>query len=173
MTFLHADAANHGSFNENTLVVRLELGSTRILLMGDAEAGGRNSPAIPPSPSSIEGVLLACCQQAVAADILIAARHGSRTSSRKLFLDAVMASVYVVSSGPMKYQTVVLPDADIIAELTPRGRLFRTDLNDATCGQNAQKIGPDADGKPGGCDNVRLTISSTGTVNAAYWPGSP
>jgi hypothetical protein len=82
-----------------------------------------------------------------------------------------MASTYVVSSGPTKYQTVVLPDSEVIAELTPRGQLFRTDLNDATCRTNAAKIGPDADGQPGGCDNVRILINSGGAVQAAYWRG--
>ena len=54
MTILHEDGGPHPSPNENSLVVRLDLGTTRVLLMGDAEAGGRQSPAVPPSPSSIE-----------------------------------------------------------------------------------------------------------------------
>ena len=41
MTILHADGSKHASFNENSLVVRLDLGARKILLMGDAEAGGR------------------------------------------------------------------------------------------------------------------------------------
>ena len=41
LTFLHADASDRHSFNENSLVAMLELGRSRILLMGDAEAGGR------------------------------------------------------------------------------------------------------------------------------------
>jgi beta-lactamase superfamily II metal-dependent hydrolase len=36
MTILHADAGAHSSPNENSLVVRLDLGTTRVLLMGDA-----------------------------------------------------------------------------------------------------------------------------------------
>jgi beta-lactamase superfamily II metal-dependent hydrolase len=61
MTILHADGAPHSSFNETTLVVRLDLGSTRVLLMGDAEAGGRQAPSVPPSAGSNEQVLLTCC----------------------------------------------------------------------------------------------------------------
>lgn len=169
MTFLHADGSQHASFNENSLVVRLDLGSTRVLLMGDSEAGGRQAPTMTPAPSSIEGALLACCRQALAADILITAHHGSRTSSRQAFLNAVMASTYVVSAGPTKYGSVILPDADIIAELTPRGQVFRTDLNDATCGQHPAKIGADADGRPGGCDNIRIIVPMSGTAQPAYW----
>jgi competence protein ComEC len=170
MTFLHADGAHHSSHNANSLVVRLDLGAIRVLLTGDAEAGGRNSPAVPPSASSVEGLLLTCCRQALAADVLVVAHHGSRTSSRRDFLDAVMASVYVVSSGPTKYGTVVLPDADVIAELESRGRLFQTDLDDAGCAIRPVKIGPGADGKPGGCSNIRITVRSSGAVEADYLP---
>jgi beta-lactamase superfamily II metal-dependent hydrolase len=152
--------------------VRLDLGATRILLVGDAEAGGRKSPTVAPTASSIEGVLLACCQQALASNILIAGHHGSRTSSRQAFLNAVMASTFIVSSGPTKYSTVTLPDADVISELTSRGQVFRTDLNDAACRVNTAKIGPDADGQPGGCYNVRVTIPASGPVQVAYWRGS-
>ena len=168
MTVLYAEGATRPTLNENSLVVRLDLGDTRILLMGDSEAGGRNSPAVNPSPASIEGILLNCCQQALAADILIAAHHGSRTSSRQAFLNAVMASTYVVSSGPTKYQTVVLPDADIIAEYTPRGQVFRTDLDDGACKKNSTKIGPDSDNQPGGCDNVRIVVTPNGSHHAEY-----
>jgi beta-lactamase superfamily II metal-dependent hydrolase len=89
MTFLHADGATHSSFNENSLAVRFDLGTTRILLMGDAEAGGRKDPSVPPSSQSIEGTLLACCAADLAADVVIAGHHGSKTSSRSAFLDAV------------------------------------------------------------------------------------
>jgi hypothetical protein len=66
-----------------------------------------------------------------------------------------------VSSGPTKYRTVTLPDADIISELTPRGQVFRTDRNDVACRSNPSKVGPDNDGEPDGCDNVRIVIPPT------------
>ena len=172
MTFLHADGAMHSSPNQNSLVVRLDLGGTRVLLMGDAEAGGRRNPSVPPRPSSIEGNLLVCCETELAARILVVGHHGSMTSSRNVFLDRVGASVFIVSSGPTRYGSVVLPDQEVITELASRGQVFRTDLNDQTCGQNPAKIGPDADGKAGGCDNVRVTIPSSGQPNVAYWRGS-
>jgi competence protein ComEC len=168
MTVLYADGGNHGSFNENSLVVRLDLGTRRILLMGDAEAGGRQSPSVPPTMSSIEGTLLACCLQGIAADVLIVGHHGSRTSSRTAFLDGVQASTFVVSSGPTKYQTVVLPDGDVIAELGLRGQLFRTDVNDAACRTATTKTGPDADDRPGGCTNIRVSVSSTGISTGIF-----
>lgn len=173
MTFLHADGAQHSSPNENSLAVRLDLGTTRVLFMGDAEAGGRQDPHVPPSLSSIEGVLLACCLAELAADILVVGHHGSKTSSRRAFLDAVGPSTFVVSSGPMRYGTVVLPDQEVIDELLTRGEVFRTDLNDDTCRQNPDKIGPPADGRPGGCDNVQIQVPPVGDIQVEYWPARP
>jgi competence protein ComEC len=171
MTFLHADGGNHGSFNENSLVVRLDLGATRVLLAGDAEAGGRAPPSTPPAPGSIEGVLVTCCASELAAHVLVVGHHGSRTSSRTAFLDAVGASVFVVSSGPFPYGTnqVALPDADVIAELDARGDVFRTDTNDAGCAMNPAKIGPDADGRAGGCQNIRAVFGGTPPVQVSVF----
>lgn len=132
--------------------------------MGDAEAGGRQSPSVPPTSSSIEGTLLACCLQGLAADVLIVGHHGSRTSSRTAFLNGVMASTFVVSSGPTKYQTVVLPDGDVIAELGLRGQLFRTDVNDTACRTATTKTGPDGDQRPGGCTNIRVSVAPNGVT---------
>ncbi|HXJ14386.1 MAG TPA: MBL fold metallo-hydrolase [Candidatus Limnocylindrales bacterium] len=173
MTFLYVDGSAHpDDFNKNSLVVRLDLGGTRVLLMGDAQAGGRQDPSTTPNPDSIEGSLLACCASELPAKILVVGHHGSKTSSRRAFLDAVGASVFIVSAGPTKYGSVVLPDQVVIDELTSRGRVFRTDLNDTTCGSNTAKIGPDADGKAGGCDNVRAVISLSGDLQIDYWRGA-
>jgi len=172
MTVLYADGGPHGSVNANSLVVRLILGDTRVLLMGDAEAGGRADPSVAPTPSSIEGALLACCAAEVAADVLVVGHHGSMTSSRRAFLDAVGATTFVVSSGPTQYGSVTLPDAAVVQELLSRGQLFRTDGDDAACAQNPEKIGPDADGRPGGCDNIRLVIPPTNAVQVTVWHGA-
>jgi hypothetical protein len=169
MTILHADGSPRPSFNDNSVVIRLDLANTKVLLMGDAEAGGRHDPSVTPTSTSVEGALLACCVSDLSADILIAGHHGSETSSRKKFLDAVAASTYIVSAGPTKYGSVVLPDQVVVTELTSRGKVFRTDLNDATCGTNAAKIGPDNDGQPGGCDNVRVTIPAAGSRQVDYF----
>jgi hypothetical protein len=63
----------------------------------------------------------------------------------------------------------VLPDDEIIHELQRRGTVFRTDLDDPACTQAAAKIGPDADGEAGGCDNVKLEIRPGQGVSADYW----
>lgn len=172
MHILHADGSKRSSFNENSLVVRLDLGARRILIMGDAEAGGRKSPAVLPSPNSIEGKLLACCIDQLKADVLVAGHHGSKTSSRTAFLDAVGAKVFVVSAGPTRYASVTLPDAEVITELENRGEVFRTDLDDDQCAASEDKIGADNDGKPGGCSNIVVTLPADGPVTAEYQQAS-
>ncbi len=53
-----------------------------------------------PSSSSIEGKLLNCCKEDLKSDILVVGHHGSKTSSRKLFLDAIGAKMFILSSDP-------------------------------------------------------------------------
>ena len=137
--------------------------------MGDAEAGSRADPNTPPVGHSIEGILLDCCSAQIRSDVLIVGHHGSKTSSRAAFINAVGASRFVVSSGPKEYGSVVLPDQEVINELESRGTVFRTDLNDNTCDNNPAKIGPDNDGKAGGCDNVRILLSTTGELSLSYF----
>ena len=166
MRFLHADGAAYAEVNRNSLVVALDLGGRRVLLMGDAEAGGRADPSVGPKARSIEGRLLACCRSDLRADVLVAGHHGSETSSRRVFLDAVGARTFVVSSGPTRYSGVRLPDAAVVGELGRRGAVWRTDFDDAACAL-ADKVGPDRDGAAGGCDNVRLETGPAGVV-ASY-----
>lgn len=171
MTILHATGnARSDHLNDASVVTRLDLGTRHILLMGDA--GGENEVRHPPStparPDSVEGELLASFRAALPADLLIVGHHGSMTSSRVNFLDAVGAHQFVISVGPKLYSGTRLPDAAVVAELASRGTVWRTDLNDATCGSNRAKIGADNDGKPGGCDNVRATIDAAGAIVVAY-----
>jgi beta-lactamase superfamily II metal-dependent hydrolase len=179
MTVLYRDASAHHDPNENTVVVRLDYGARRVLLAGDAEGGSRLEPIAsadgtrvmpptPPSSGTIEAQLLACCMAALKADVLVVGHHGSLTSSRKPFLDAVGASTYVISSGPHPYSKKVLPDPEVEAELRGRGQLFQTDLDDEQCEADETKIGPDADESPGGCDSVVVTVSPSGTISTAY-----
>jgi beta-lactamase superfamily II metal-dependent hydrolase len=173
MTILHADGNATGKhLNDASVVTRLHLGNRHILLMGDAggENEVRNPPSTPARPDSVEGELLAKFKTALPADVLIVGHHGSMTSSRVNFLDAVDADNFVISVGPKLYSGTRLPDAAVVAELTRRGSVWRTDRNDATCGQNPRKIGADKDGKPGGCDNIQIFIDATGAITAGYSP---
>ena len=145
------------SFTSNTVVPLSRYG------LGGAEAVGRDSLTTAPSPGSVKEVLVTCCASGIAAQVLVAGHHGSRTSSRTALLDAVGASVFIVSSGPTPYGTSqsVLPDGDVIAELDSRGELFSTNVADAKCAINRAKIGPTQTASRAGCDNVRLVIGGT------------
>ena len=49
--------------------------------MGDAQGGNRSVPTVPPSTSSIEGVLLDCRASELAANVMIVGHHGSEHDS--------------------------------------------------------------------------------------------
>lgn len=171
MEFLYADGTSYPPAqdpNRNSLVLRLNLGARRVLFMGDAPGGGRAAPSEPPVPQSIEWKLLQCCTQDLFADVLIVGHHGSMTSSRRAFVDAVGASIYAISSGPKKYGSVVLPDSQIVQALKLKGVVLETNTNDAQCATAQAKVGPDNDGRSGGCDAIRITIPSGGPIVAEY-----
>jgi competence protein ComEC len=169
MRFLHVDGDKHSNFNDNSLVLRLELGTHVVMLMGDSEAGGRNNPSSAPTAKSVEGKLLTCCTNDLRADVLVVAHHGSMSSSRKALLEAVGAKMFLVSVGPFPYNGTVLPDQVVIDELSNRGTLFCTNLDDDSCRTSSTKIGAANDGEPGGCSNVRVTLSASG-IDASYFP---
>lgn len=169
MTFLTADAGNYPDANENSLVVRLDLGSDRLLFMGDAEAGpDRELPSAAPRPDFAEGQLLACCLAQIRADLLVAGHHGSMSSSRSAFVDAVGAKDFIISSGPKRYGSVTLPDAAIVQEFESRGTLWRTDFDDPHCLTDTAKIGSDDDDRPGGCDNILVRVPASGPLLVNY-----
>lgn len=168
MSQLYRDAQAYPDPNGNSVVTRLDLGDKRILLAGDAEGGEREPPSTAPQANSIEARLLACCKPELAADVLVVGHHGSLTSSRNAFIDAVGAKIFVISSGPFPYKSVTLPDKEIVQALEARGQVYRTDLKDADCGADPAKPGPDTDESPGGCSNVLITITSHQAIAVAY-----
>lgn len=171
MRFLHVDGTRRANINENTLVVRLLFGDTSLLLMGDAEAGKRDSADVHPLSASTEGALLARHEKELKSDVLVVGHHGSKTSTRRLFLDAVAPKLSIVSSGPHEYSGHTLPDAEVVALLAERGPVFRTDFDDKACASSPAKIGRDADGRPGGCDNIRITFRQGSQPRGEYWRG--
>lgn len=168
MSLLYRDAQAYADPNGNSVVTRLDLGDKRILLAGDAEGGEREPPSTAPLANSIEARLLACCKPELAADVLVVGHHGSLTSSRNAFIDAVGAKIFVISSGPYQYGSVTLPDKEIVQALEARGQVYRTDIKDADCSADPAKPGPDADESPGGCSNVLITIAPTTSIAMAY-----
>jgi len=156
-TILHAEAKKLPDPNQNSVVIAVELGSARLLLVGDAESGERRDPSDP--PGDVEEFLIDHHAKEIRADILQVGHHGSKTSSRRAFLQAVHPHLALVSSGPKLYGHTVLPDAAVIEELHHVGaQVLRTDERgerDDSCPH--AKLGPQ-DG-PGGCDSYIITVA--------------
>lgn len=75
-----------GARNENSIVLRVSLGTTSFLLPGDIEGTGEN-------------YLQYRYGDTLDSTVLSAAHHGSKTSSSGAFLDSVRPTVAVISSG--------------------------------------------------------------------------
>lgn len=98
--------------NNGSLVLRVDYGETSFLFTGDME-------------QKAEADLLAAGAN-VKADVLKAGHHGSPTSSSEAFLEAVDASVAVVSVG--EGNDYGHPSADVLARLEALGaKIYRTD----------------------------------------------
>jgi competence protein ComEC len=153
-TILHAEPKKIPDVNENSVVLAVELGGVRLLLVGDSPSGERKDPSYP--PGAVEEFLIDHHANEIRADILQVGHHGSKTSSRRAFLAAVHPHLALVSSGPKVYGHTVLPDAEVIDELHRVGAVvLRTDERDGDCPH--AKLGP-AEG-PGGCDSYIITIA--------------
>jgi beta-lactamase superfamily II metal-dependent hydrolase len=154
-TILHAEAKQTGDPNENSIVIALELGTTRVLLVGDAESGPRKDPSYP--AGDVEEFLIDHHAAQIRADILQVGHHGSKTSSRRDFLEAVKPSLALISTGPKSYGGTTLPDREVLEELTRVGAtILRTDEHDGACPVRGL-IGGDTG--PGGCDAWVITIA--------------
>jgi competence protein ComEC len=155
-TILHADGGTFGDFNENSIVLRVELGDTSMLLTGDAESGDRLDPKEP--AGDVELHLLTNHRAALDVDILQVGHHGSMTSSRKVFLDAVTPRWALIGAGPKSYKGKVLPDPVIEQALAATGAtVLATNEDDRNGCPVSDKIGDDDD-RPGGCASYLLTI---------------
>ncbi len=154
-TILHAEGKDVRDINENSIVIAVSLGGARMLLVGDAPAGEREDPSA--SAGEVEQFLLEQHGKDIRADILQVGHHGSKTSSRRSFLDAVKPHLALVSSGPKVYGKVRLPDREVIDALGAIGAtILRTDEHDASC-DISQRLGGDSG--PGGCDSYVITIA--------------
>jgi len=174
LSVLYADDQSHpDAYNENSLVVRLDLGNHSALLTGDAEAGGRASPDEQPPPTAskanpseehTEGYLMRHYADEIDVDILQVGHHGSMTSSRRDFVDAVSPTWTLIGAGPRKYRGHRLPDATVhrmfedLAKQTG-GYSLSTDFDDRRCPVN-DRIGRNnsLDKGWGGCSNYVLFL---------------
>jgi len=83
---LHPQATDLYLKNNSSCVLQIQIGSHRVLLPGDIE-------------KEVEALLVRTQPAALGADILIAAHHGSRTSSTTPFIQAVAPQYVVFASG--------------------------------------------------------------------------
>jgi competence protein ComEC len=115
--FLAPDSAWTSSLddpNEASTVASVEYGSTRFLLMGDAERAE-------------EAWLVDHASSDLKSDVLKVGHHGSSTSSTDAFLKAVQPSLAVISVGADNIYGH--PSQDVIASLARVGaRTVRTDM---------------------------------------------
>jgi competence protein ComEC len=81
-----ADSPEARSANDDSLVLQIEYGSRRILLLADIE-------------SKAELALLSEAHQSLTADVVKVAHHGSRTSSTAGFVAVVHPRVAIISVG--------------------------------------------------------------------------
>jgi competence protein ComEC len=145
-TLLHAEAKAHRDPNRNSIVIMVELGATRLLLTGDAESGPRADPGAP--LGDVEAHLVDRFAAEIDVDILQVGHHGSKTSSRRAFLDAVSPSLALISAGPKAFRGTTLPDPEVVAALEAVGAtVLRTDEHDASCR---------------GCDSYVITVEAVG-----------
>ncbi len=172
MTVLHATdptasdyRANDRNYNDFSFVVQFNLAGKKVLLTGDAQGGNRETPMDhPDEDGTIEKKLLDCCMDLLPSDFMVVGHHGSETSSRDEFLDAVddrdtrsvmphepmhnkRTMFYAVSSGPHAYSRVELPDSVVISDLrarfsSPDDHVFRTDLHDQVCSAAHNNVKP-------------------------------
>lgn len=155
-TILHAEGKQLKDPNQNSVVIAVELGGTKLLLVGDAESGPRKDPSA--EVGDVEAFLIDHHAGEIRADILQVGHHGSKTSSRRAFLDAVKPSLALVSSGPKMYGKVTLPDQEVLDALKAVGaKVLRTDERDGACPVKG-RIGGDRG--PGGCDSYVITVGS-------------
>ena len=165
MTFLFAaETPDETDPNLDSMVIRVDLGDRRILLMGDAQGGSSNVTADPPDSGSIEALLLESPEE-IAADVLQVGYHGYSESSHAAFLEAVSPSFSLIAS----YPNFAPPTQSVLDALEEYGSIFRTDADDDACRANSAKVGTDADDLPGGCDNIRVAFDTEGSITAEYF----
>lgn len=157
---LHVGKKKAHDPNSYSIVLRVDLENVSVLLTGDAESGNRVHPSSPVGHA--EKYLLENQIQHLKVDILQVAHHGSLTSSRQDFIKAVAPSVAVISSGPKKYGSVVLPDPEIEHMLIGAGAtLYNTNLSDKDGCPVLDKVGTNERTSPGGCDNYVIEIGNS------------
>lgn len=110
-------AESYHDVNDGSVVISVELGEHRILLPGDAEA-------------IAEKDLLESCSDCLAADVLKAGHHGSRSSTTQAFLQAVSPKHVIIPLG--KNNHFGFPHRSVVQRVQRFGaQIWRTDVHGA------------------------------------------
>ncbi|HEY6232725.1 MAG TPA: ComEC/Rec2 family competence protein [Pyrinomonadaceae bacterium] len=107
---------NASSNNNDSIVLRLQLGTRSLLLTGDVETPAENE--------------MLRAHENVGADVVKVAHHGSRTSSTEAFVSAVRARFAIVSVGQVSI--FGHPNAEIVARWKAAGAEVLTTGNSGT-----------------------------------------
>ncbi len=110
-------AAGYHDVNDGSVVISVQLGKHRILMPGDAEA-------------IAEKDLLESCRECLAADVLKAGHHGSRSSTTQAFLQAVSPKHVIIPLG--KNNRFGFPHRSVMQRVQAFGaQIWRTDVHGA------------------------------------------
>ncbi len=127
-----------GGGNDRSCVLKITAaGGASVLLPGDLEAGG-------------EAALVARYGSRLAARVLVAPHHGSRTSSTSAFLDAVRPALILVAAG--HGNRFGFPHPEVVARYRQRGRILTT----ADSGAIQVRLGRTVQVRPWRLENRRL-----------------
>ena len=111
------DYMSGAGYNNNSIVLKLTMGSCAILFPGDIEV-------------QAEEQLVECCRSELLSRVLVAPHHGSKTSSSMEFLEAVRPKIIVVSAGWQNRYG--FPHASVLERYEALvARVYRTDRNGA------------------------------------------
>lgn len=114
---LLTDADDEVRMNDNSTVVRVDIGDVSFLLTGDIERDA-------------EDILVETLAESIDVDVLLVGHHGSNTSSQTHFLQAASPSLAAISAGidnPYGH-----PHTEVMQRLRQDDiRIFRTDVDGA------------------------------------------
>ena len=113
LRLLDAFVPDPDNLNDTSLCLRIEAGAASFLITGDGE-------------TAVEQALLQH-NAPVMADIFVAGHHGSNTSNKQDFLNAVRPLATVISCG--RDNSYNLPNQKALTRLSAFGPVYRTDLN--------------------------------------------
>ncbi len=113
--FVKATGESPHDLNNGSVVLRLEAGANSVLFTGDIEV--ESDPAMLGWGERLQST------------ILKVAHHGSKTSSRPAFVDAVNPRIAIISVG--SFNKFGHPSQEVLARLRGRCRVYRTDTDGA------------------------------------------